>query len=346
MNNYTRVDRCLITGIPLRERPQYIQRNQKEGYWYSFDVLGKEYRLLLCESLFSNLIDTDSALSQAMQENRVNIVASLLHEEFASIQGKMIHLECEVSSLKEHVNIKPVLDSLLARKAPVTRQEKYDYLVQSLAKEQKFDGDKIQLIDDIGYYGRLYFESFEEMKFFLAEMQRKGIVINSEANSHYTQFTFTGLEYIEILNNPRLPSPMRPAETEYEIALSFAGENRAYVERVADALTRLGITVFYDRYEQAVLWGKDLYQHLNEVYKSKCKYCIIFISKAYSEKLWTRHELKSAQTRAFKENEEYILPVRFDDTDIPGMNSTVGYIDGTVISPEDLAELAAKKIKG
>lgn len=40
----------------------------------------------------------------------------------------------------------------------------------------------------------------------------------------------------------------------YEVALSFAGEDRAYVREVKDELKRLRITVFFDEDEQAALW--------------------------------------------------------------------------------------------
>jgi hypothetical protein len=52
----------------------------------------------------------------------------------------------------------------------------------------------------------------------------------------------------------------------YEIALSFAGEDRAYVEMVADGLRGRGVTVFYDDYEKVEIWGKNLYEHLISVY--------------------------------------------------------------------------------
>lgn len=141
------------------------------------------------------------------------------------------------------------------------------------------------------------------------------------------------------------PATPRKAEADrYQVGLSFAGEDRAYVEQVADALINKGISVFYDKYEQANLWGKDLYQHLNNIYKNKCEYTIIFISQHYALKLWTKHELKAAQARAFHENREYILPVRFDDTEIPGVNETILYLDGNVYSPEEVAELMRRKI--
>jgi len=130
----------------------------------------------------------------------------------------------------------------------------------------------------------------------------------------------------------------------YDIAFSFAGEDREYVGTVADSLKANGIKVFYDEHEKTELWGKDLYEHLDVVYREKARYCIIFISKHYANKLWTNHERKSAQERAFRENREYILPARFDDTEVPGIRSTVGYINLRDYTPEEFSELVIKKI--
>jgi hypothetical protein len=96
----------------------------------------------------------------------------------------------------------------------------------------------------------------------------------------------------------------------YDVCLSFAGEDRQYVDMVADELKSRGIRVFYDRYEAINLWGKDLYVHLDDVYKNHARYCVIFVSSFYAKKLWTNHERRSAQERAFQENSEYILPAR------------------------------------
>jgi len=132
----------------------------------------------------------------------------------------------------------------------------------------------------------------------------------------------------------------------YDVALSFANEDRETVAELAEILRLLGVHVFYDDYERADLWGKDLYQHLQSVYMDRAKYCIIFVSAAYRKKLWTRHELKQAQARAFKENQEYILPVRLDDTEIPGLNATTGYIDLRNHSLTELSHLIVQKLFG
>lgn len=131
----------------------------------------------------------------------------------------------------------------------------------------------------------------------------------------------------------------------YDVALSFAGENREYVEGVATHLKSSGINVFYDLFEQVELWGKDLYTHLDDIYRNKARFCVIFISEFYQRKSWTNHERKSAQARAFQKKEEYILFARFDDTEIPGVRPTVGYISLREFTPEQFAQIVIQKLK-
>ena len=131
---------------------------------------------------------------------------------------------------------------------------------------------------------------------------------------------------------------------EYDVGLSFAGEQRDYVEQVATDLKSRGIRPFYDDYEREVLWGKDLYAHLSEVYQHLCRYCVLFVSKEYAAKVWTNKERQSAQARAIEEQQEYILPARFDDTPIPGLLNTVGYVDLKKTSPEQLCDLIEGKL--
>lgn len=131
---------------------------------------------------------------------------------------------------------------------------------------------------------------------------------------------------------------------QYDVCLSFAGEDRDYVEAVAGELVGRGVRVFYDKYEQAGLWGKDLYDHLDDVYGSAANYCVLFVSRYYAERVWTNHERQSAQARALRENREYILPARFDDTKVPGLRETVGFIDLRKLAPADVAGLIHEKL--
>ncbi len=128
------------------------------------------------------------------------------------------------------------------------------------------------------------------------------------------------------------------------MCLSFAEEERGYVEEVAESLKHKGVRVFYDRYELVALWGKDLYSHLDDIYQNSARYCVVFASNRYAKKIWTNHELRSAQARAIKEKHEYILPARFDDTAIPGLPDTINYINLKSVNPVELANLIVQKI--
>ena len=133
-------------------------------------------------------------------------------------------------------------------------------------------------------------------------------------------------------------------EVKYDVGLSFAGEQRDYVRRVAEDLQYRGLRVFYDENEEDQLWGKNLLDYLSELYLKRCRYCIIFASAEYAAKMWPNVERQSAQARGIATAGEYILFVRFDDTEIPGLLRTIYYLDARKKSPEQIAGLFAQKI--
>ena len=133
-------------------------------------------------------------------------------------------------------------------------------------------------------------------------------------------------------------------EFEYDVALSFAGEDRAIVEEFASRLKAKDIKVFHDEYEAADMWGKDLVDHLVNIYSRKARYCVMFISQYYPLKKWTRVERRAAQERAYRDSNEYILPLRVDDTQVPGVAETTGYRDLREHSIESIVDLLEKKL--
>ena len=106
------------------------------------------------------------------------------------------------------------------------------------------------------------------------------------------------------------------------LLLSYAGEDRDRAKELAFALKRRGTRVFYDKDEAARLWGENLFTHLTDVYQNRARYCVALLSKHYAEKPWTRRELAAAQARAFGQKEPYLLPVRLDDSSVPGILPT------------------------
>ncbi len=132
---------------------------------------------------------------------------------------------------------------------------------------------------------------------------------------------------------------------EYDVAISFAGTQRPIAEVIAEGLRANGVRVFYDNFYPEQLWGKDLVAFFNEIYERRSRFCLILISSEYNERMWTIHERQSAQARSLKEKgQEYILPVKVEDVDLPGMPSSIGYLSLKDRTPESVADLLIKKI--
>lgn len=130
----------------------------------------------------------------------------------------------------------------------------------------------------------------------------------------------------------------------FDVALSYAREDGDFVSVLAEILKRNEINVFFDRYFRADLWGTNLWDKFDDIFRKKSKFVIIFISRHYASKQWTNHERKSALARALKEKNEYILPARFDNTEIDGISPTVNYIDLSSETPESFAKLIIEKV--
>ena len=144
---------------------------------------------------------------------------------------------------------------------------------------------------------------------------------------------------------PVIVMPDNPQKRQYDVVISFAGEDRDHAGRLAELLKRDSFEVFYDEDEEADLWGKNLYEHLTTVYSKLGKYCVMFLSKHYAAKQWPTLERRAAQERAFKENREYILPIRLDDTEIPGILDTVGYQDLREKTIEEICGILKEKLQ-
>lgn len=120
---------------------------------------------------------------------------------------------------------------------------------------------------------------------------------------------------------------IRKDEYEYDVAVSFAGEDRVRVTALVTALEARGIEVFYDFNESARLWGKDLELELAQIYAQEARFMVLCLSSNYPVKDWTRFELEIGKRASKKRPSEYLLPLHLS-SDIPGivgLNDTVGF---------------------
>lgn len=170
----------------------------------------------------------------------------------------------------------------------------------------------------------------------------QGIIING-GNINGNVTSMGGVNYNQAVSDEA--NETRESKYKYDIALSFAGEDRRYVEIIAGELKASGINLFYDEFEQVSLWGKDLSTYLDQLFKDEAAFCVMFISEAYMNKSWCALERDSAMNRQRKDG-KYILPVYLDQTTIPSFTGRYGYLEAKHYSPIQLADMIIRKLRG
>ena len=127
-------------------------------------------------------------------------------------------------------------------------------------------------------------------------------------------------------------------EVDYDVAISYASEQLDYVTRFHESIERKGFTAFFDRKKEARLWGEPLPEALYAVFHRKSKWCVMFISKDYVTSVYPNLERRAILDRQV-ENGRYVLPVRFDESVVPGLGEGIKYVRAQDYLPEQLADL-------
>lgn len=141
---------------------------------------------------------------------------------------------------------------------------------------------------------------------------------------------------------------MTTSTDEYDIAFSFAGEQREYVENTKLACEKLGLRVFYDRDKNNEWWGKNFISEQRKVYGSRTRFFVPFISPEYFLKPIPADEFEAAMWAAVQKGDEYILPVIIGGAKIPAekLHPHTHYLKAENYNPEQLAQELYTKVKG
>ncbi|MFI9101125.1 TIR domain-containing protein [Streptomyces fildesensis] len=133
----------------------------------------------------------------------------------------------------------------------------------------------------------------------------------------------------------------------YDLAVSFAGEHREYVERTVRSCERLGLRVFYDRDMNNGWWGKSFIREQREVYSSRTRFFVPFISTEYLAKPIPMDEFSAAMMTAVKQGDGYVLPVLMDDVQVPPdlLHPHIHYLRAKDYSPELLAKQMHARVR-
>lgn len=133
----------------------------------------------------------------------------------------------------------------------------------------------------------------------------------------------------------------------FDVALSFPGEVRPYVESVAGELVSLlgAGRVFYDNHFKAQLARPNLDTLLQDIYRKRSKLIVAFLCNAYSEKEWCGIELRAIRDLIKSKKDTMVMYVRTDRGEVPGVFSTDGFLDANSHTPTEVAHFIMERLR-
>lgn len=123
---------------------------------------------------------------------------------------------------------------------------------------------------------------------------------------------------------------------DFDVAISFAGENRTLAEFITKNLEILDMSVFYDKNFEDNYLGGPWSKHFNEIFVEQSRIVVVLLDTFHHEKVWPTFERDCFAPRV--KNAE-VIPVRLDDTVFVGIPNDLVSIhfkmDGSVEDNED-----------
>lgn len=132
----------------------------------------------------------------------------------------------------------------------------------------------------------------------------------------------------------------------FDVAFSFPGEVRNYVESIAAELEReIGPnSYFYDNNYKAQLACPSLDTLLQDIYGNRSKLIVIFLCKKYQEKEWCGIEFRAIKEIIMGRDHQKVMFVKMDEGLVEGVFNTDGYIDGRTHNPAEVAVFIQERI--
>lgn len=159
-----------------------------------------------------------------------------------------------------------------------------------------------------------------------AELNRKGIIL--------PRWTAQTGQRINVANH------------QFDVALSFPGEARAYVEQVAQHLERLmgPDRYFYDRNYTAQLARPSLDTFLQSIYRERSRLVVVFSGADYQLKDWCGIEFRAVREIINSREDDRIMFVRMDDGEVDGIFGHDGFVDAQNHNPAEIANFILERV--
>lgn len=125
----------------------------------------------------------------------------------------------------------------------------------------------------------------------------------------------------------------------YDIGLSFAGEDRKYVEDVKKELEKMGHSCFLDNEHRVDFTGENLFEFFGDIYMNRCSFCAMFVSEQYVKKSYPGFERQIIKKRTERDSlTNFMIPIAMTTDDNSWIPFELGRLDKEK-DPEEMAKL-------
>lgn len=202
---------CPITGIEVENHSARWEHFKMPALYYEIKYRGEDYYIGICQFLYPLLLENEEYLKQnRLEENSKKLkeylplfLGEMGKDDFKDLFNKTIHLDCPKpkENPERHLNILVIAEEVKSKgNYPQSYKEKGDLILRGIKNIQSYDGEKIQIIKNFGFWGKFYLKNEQEFNFYLNEFKNREYI---EVDSNYVSLTLKGLEYIENLTSQK-----------------------------------------------------------------------------------------------------------------------------------------------
>jgi hypothetical protein len=130
---------------------------------------------------------------------------------------------------------------------------------------------------------------------------------------------------------------------DFDFFISVADEDRDIAQILHALLQKSGAVVFYYKYFKSLLFAERLPAKFASVC-CRARFFIAVVSKYYVEKWWPRYEFSIAKEEETKRPWPFVLPLRLDDSPLPGLHPDIAYLDLRRETPESVVDILLEKL--
>ena len=136
---------------------------------------------------------------------------------------------------------------------------------------------------------------------------------------------------------------LRISPFRFDIALSYASQQRSIVSEVSRSLTQRHVRVMYDVDQSHVLLASNLLAKLPKTFAIESEWCAAFFSSDYFASEWTKIEFESVM-KEIERGREMLIPIMLSETELPQAVRSLCYSDAKALKPAEIADRILKYI--